>query len=53
MQDGGSGDPEPGYREIRRILDRLAEHGVEGDIVRVVDYDVRPGVSTRTESVHT
>ncbi|MFD6357087.1 flavodoxin family protein [Nocardia tengchongensis] len=30
----------------RGILDRLAEHGVEGEIVRVVDYDVRPGVST-------
>ncbi|MFE5286549.1 flavodoxin family protein [Nocardia sp. NPDC056611] len=29
----------------RRILDRLAEHGVKGEIVRVVDYDVRPGIS--------
>ncbi|WP_051151837.1 flavodoxin family protein [Nocardia niigatensis] len=29
----------------RRILDRLAEHGVEGEVVRVVDYDVRPGIS--------
>lgn len=28
----------------RQVLDELATHGVEGDVVRVVDYDVRPGV---------
>ncbi|WP_298332492.1 NAD(P)H-dependent oxidoreductase [Haloactinopolyspora sp.] len=28
-----------------QILDALAEHGVERDVARVVDYDVRPGVA--------
>lgn len=29
----------------RQVLDELATHGVDGDVVRVVDYDVRPGVA--------
>lgn len=28
----------------QEVLDALAEHGVEGSMVRVVDHDVRPGV---------
>ncbi|MFC6094352.1 flavodoxin family protein [Saccharothrix lopnurensis] len=28
----------------RQVLDELAGHGVRGDLVRVVDHDVRPGV---------
>ena len=28
----------------RQLLDQLATHGVEGDLVRVVDHDIRPGV---------
>ncbi len=28
----------------QQVLDALAEHDVEGSIVRVVDHDVRPGV---------
>lgn len=28
----------------RQVLDALASHGVTGDVVRVVDHDVRPGV---------
>jgi len=28
------------------LLDALAAHGVSGDLVRVVDYDVKPGVET-------
>lgn len=28
----------------RNVLDALAEHGVAGEMVRVVDHDVRPGV---------
>src|SRR6478609_40195 len=28
----------------RQVLDELAEHGVSGDVVRVVDHDVKPGV---------
>src|SRR5690606_23905628 len=28
-----------------QILVALAEHGVERDVARVVDYDVRPGVA--------
>lgn len=30
----------------QEVLDALASHGVSGDLVRVVDYDVRPGVET-------
>ncbi|MDV3294414.1 flavodoxin family protein [Brachybacterium paraconglomeratum] len=28
----------------RQVLDELGTHGVHGDVVRVVDFDVRPGV---------
>src|SRR3954463_5986294 len=28
----------------RQVLDELASHGVTGDVVRVVDHDVKPGV---------
>ena len=28
----------------RQVLDALAQHGVTGDVVRVVDHDVKPGV---------
>lgn len=41
--------PSPGRssRELiaRQVLDALAGHGVSGDLVRVVDHDVRPGVA--------
>ncbi|GAB2672564.1 flavodoxin family protein [Thalassiella azotivora] len=30
----------------RHVLDALAEHDVTGEVVRVVDHDVRPGVKT-------
>ncbi len=30
----------------REVLDALAGHGVSGDLVRVVDYNVQPGVKT-------
>ncbi|MDQ2586771.1 flavodoxin family protein [Saccharothrix yanglingensis] len=30
----------------RQVLDELSSHGVEGDLLRVVDFDVRPGVET-------
>ena len=29
-----------------QVLDALAEHGVTGSMIRVVDHDVRPGVQT-------
>ncbi len=28
----------------RQVLEELAKHGVSGDVVRVVDHDVKPGV---------
>jgi len=31
---------------LQQVLDALAEHGVEGEIVRVADHDVKPGVSS-------
>lgn len=41
-----SPSPKPSSSELlaRQVLDSLAEHGVIGRSVRVVDHDVRPGV---------
>lgn len=38
--------PAPSSSELlaQQLLDALAVHGVDGEIVRVVDHDVRPGV---------
>jgi multimeric flavodoxin WrbA len=38
--------PAPSSSDLiaRQVLAELAEHGVAGDVVRVVDHDVRPGV---------
>jgi len=38
--------PAPSSSELmaRQVLDALAELGVSGDVVRVVDHDVKPGV---------
>lgn len=40
--------PGPSSSELiaRQVLDALAEHGVQGESVRVVDHDVKPGVLT-------
>ena len=38
--------PSSSERLGRQVLDALAEHGVTGSIVRLVDHDVRPGVQT-------
>lgn len=41
-----SPSPKPSSSELlaRQVMDALGEHGVTGDVVRVVDHDVRPGV---------
>ncbi|MCZ2823334.1 MULTISPECIES: flavodoxin family protein [unclassified Modestobacter] len=38
--------PAPSSTDLmaRQVLDALAEHGVEGELLRVVDHDVKPGV---------
>jgi multimeric flavodoxin WrbA len=38
--------PAPSSSELmaRQILEQLAKHGASGDVVRVVDHDVKPGV---------
>ena len=38
--------PAPSSSDLmaRQILDELAKHGVAGEVVRVVDHDVKPGV---------
>ncbi len=38
--------PTPSSSELmaRQVLDELAKHGASGDVVRVVDHDVKPGV---------
>jgi multimeric flavodoxin WrbA len=40
--------PEPSSSEViaRQLLDELGEYGVTGDLVRVVDHDIRPGVES-------
>ena len=38
--------PSSTERLLRELLDALAEHSVEGEIVRAVDYDIKPGVSS-------
>lgn len=39
-----SADPSSSELMARQYLDALAEHDVDGSLVRVVDHDVRPGV---------
>jgi multimeric flavodoxin WrbA len=38
--------PAPSSSELmaRQVLEQLGKHGVAGDVVRVVDHDVQPGV---------
>ena len=36
--------PSSSEKLARQVLDELGKHGVEGDVVRVVDHDVQPGV---------
>src|ERR1700761_1182549 len=31
---------------LQQLLDALAEHGVNGTIVRAVDHDIKPGVTS-------
>jgi multimeric flavodoxin WrbA len=40
--------PEPSSSDklAREVLSELGRHGVTGDVVRVVDHDIRPGVLT-------
>ncbi len=41
-----SPSPTPSSSELlgRQVLDALGEHGVTGEVVRLVDHDIRPGV---------
>jgi multimeric flavodoxin WrbA len=40
--------PAPSSTEklLRELLDALSEHEVEGEIIRAVDYNIKPGVSS-------
>ncbi len=40
--------PEPSSTEklLQEVLTQLRQHGVEGDSLRMVDYDIRPGVTS-------
>lgn len=42
-----SPSPAPSSSELiaRQVLDALAEHDVTGEVVRVVDHDIKPGVA--------
>jgi multimeric flavodoxin WrbA len=39
-----SPSPSSSEKLARQVLDELASHGVTGNVVRVVDHDVKPGV---------
>jgi multimeric flavodoxin WrbA len=39
-----SPSPSSSEKLARQVLDELASHGVTGDVVRVVDHEVKPGV---------
>ena len=40
--------PAPSSTEnlLRELLDALSEHKVDGEIIRAVDYNIKPGVSS-------
>jgi multimeric flavodoxin WrbA len=40
--------PEPSSSEklARQVLEALGRHGVTGEVIRLVDHDIRPGVQT-------
>ena len=40
--------PAPSSTEklLQELLDALSEHDVTGDIIRAVDYNIKPGVSS-------
>lgn len=46
LKPGASGDPSSTDRMLRLVLDAMREHGVGGEIVRLVDHDVKPGVTS-------
>jgi multimeric flavodoxin WrbA len=39
-----SPSPSSSEKLARQVLDEMSAHGVTGDVVRVVDHDVKPGV---------
>lgn len=41
-----SGEASSTERMLRLILDGLEEHGVAGEIVRLLDHDIKPGVTS-------
>ena len=41
-----SGKPSSTELLLRQVLEALARHGVGGEIVRVADHDVKPGVTS-------
>lgn len=45
LKETSDGTPSSSQLLARQVLDRLGEYDVSGDLVRVVDYDVRPGVT--------
>ncbi len=46
LKPGSSGDPSSTDRMLRLVLDAMKEHGVEGEVVRLVDHDIKPGVTS-------
>lgn len=41
-----SGDPSSTDKLLGELLAALARHGVSGEVVHVVDLDIKPGVSS-------
>ena len=46
LKPGSSDEPSSTERMLRLVFDGLKEHGVEGEIVRLADHDIKPGVTS-------
>lgn len=46
LKSGSAGEPSSTDRMLKLILDRMQQLGVEGEIVRLADHDIKPGVTS-------
>lgn len=46
LKTSRSGDSSSTDVLLRQMLDALAQHGAEGEVVRVADHDIKPGVKS-------
>lgn len=46
LKSTSAGEPSSTDRMLRLVLDELAAHGVESEVVRLADHDIKPGVTS-------